>query len=222
VGRREETAESEGWNAGTGDVKYHQARKACTTRRAARTWPSRSRPNPSHLESVNPVVEARARANQTNRRGAVAETRRQFRASGVAAAGTPLLRPGGRRRDVQPGAAARLHDRRHDPPDSQHQIGFTTDPREGRSTDFYSSDLAKGFDAPRSSTSMRTTPKHAWRRWRLAMMLSREIPCRRRDRFGRLPPLWPQRSGRACVHAAGDVRAHQADASVREKYAAQM
>jgi len=27
------------------------------------------------------------------------------------------------------------------------QIGFTTDPREGRSTD-YSSDLAKGFDAP--------------------------------------------------------------------------
>src|SRR5207245_11643431 len=27
------------------------------------------------------------------------------------------------------------------------QVGFTTDPREGRSTD-YSSDLAKGFDAP--------------------------------------------------------------------------
>src|SRR5260370_15045954 len=27
------------------------------------------------------------------------------------------------------------------------QVGFTTDPREGRST-YYSSDLAKGFDAP--------------------------------------------------------------------------
>src|SRR6202007_2078814 len=30
---------------------------------------------------------------------------------------------------------------------ANNQLGFTTDPREGRSTD-YSSDLAKGFDAP--------------------------------------------------------------------------
>ncbi len=30
---------------------------------------------------------------------------------------------------------------------ANNQLGFTTDPKEGRSTD-YSSDLAKGFDAP--------------------------------------------------------------------------
>src|SRR5437660_26 len=66
-GRKEETAESEGWNAGTGDVKYHHgaegAYRTATGKDVAVTLSS----NPSHLESVNPVVEGRARADQTDR-----------------------------------------------------------------------------------------------------------------------------------------------------------
>jgi len=45
---------------------------------------------------------------------------------------------------------------------ANNQLGFTTDPKEGRSTD-YSSDLAK--DSTRqSSTSTRTMRRHVWRR----------------------------------------------------------
>jgi len=39
VGRREETAESEGWNAGTGDVKYHHGAEGVYHTASARTWP---------------------------------------------------------------------------------------------------------------------------------------------------------------------------------------
>jgi 2-oxoglutarate dehydrogenase E1 component len=104
-------------------------------------------PNPSHLESVNPVVEGRARANQTNRGGAVAEHDvnvalpvllhgdAAFAGQGVVAETFNLARL----RGYTTGGTIHLI--------LNNQIGFTTDPREGRSTD-YSSDLAKGFDAP--------------------------------------------------------------------------
>src|SRR5207247_9897554 len=69
-GRREETAESEGWNAGTGDVKYHHGAEGVYHTASGKDIAVMVSPNPSHLESVNPVVEGRARANQTNRSGA--------------------------------------------------------------------------------------------------------------------------------------------------------
>ncbi len=146
-GRREETAESEGWNAGTGDVKYHHGAAGVYHTTTGQDVAVTLSPNPSHLESVNPVVEGRARANQTNRatpdaqhdvnislpvllhgdaafagQGVVAETFNLARLKGYTTGGTihVIL---------------------------NNQIGFTTDPKEGRSTD-YSSDLAKGFDAP--------------------------------------------------------------------------
>ncbi len=146
-GRREETAESEGWNAGTGDVKYHHGAEGVYQTAAGKEVAVTLSPNPSHLESVNPVVEGRARADQTNRRtpdaqhdgstvlpvllhgdaafagqGVVAETFNLARLRGYTTGGTihVIL---------------------------NNQVGFTTDPRDGRSTD-YSSDLAKGFDAP--------------------------------------------------------------------------
>src|SRR5204862_3776729 len=56
-------------------------------------------------------------------------------------------RAGRRGRDVQPGARQGLHHRGTIHLIGNNQLGFTTDPKEGRSTD-YSSDLAKGFDAP--------------------------------------------------------------------------
>ena len=103
--------------------------------------------NPSHLEAVDPVVEGRTRAEQTDRstragvhdpgvalpilihgdasfagQGVVAETLNIEGLSGYSTGGTLHLI-------------------------ANNQIGFTTDPAEGRSTR-YSSDLAKGFDIP--------------------------------------------------------------------------
>ncbi len=103
--------------------------------------------NPSHLEFIDPVVNGRARAEQTDRhnrdarldtsaalpvaihgdaafpgQGVVAETLNLSNLAGYSTGGTLHLI-------------------------ANNQIGFTTDPREGRSTR-YSSDLAKGFDIP--------------------------------------------------------------------------
>ena len=104
-------------------------------------------PNPSHLEYVNPVIEGRARADQTTRKarelthdpnavlpvlihgdaafpgqGIVAETLNLQSIPGYSTGGTLHLI-------------------------ANNQLGFTTDPDESRSTR-YASDLAKGFDVP--------------------------------------------------------------------------
>src|SRR5881397_3883184 len=146
-GRREETAESEGWNAGTGDVKYHHGAEGVYHTASGKDIAVMVSPNPSHLESVNPVVEGRARANQTNRSGAAVQLDvnvalpvllhgdAAFAGQGVVAETFNLARLPG----YTTGGTFHLI--------LNNQIGFTTDPREGRSTD-YSSDLAKGFDVP--------------------------------------------------------------------------
>ena len=146
-GRREETAESEGWNAGTGDVKYHHGAEGAYRTADGTDVAVTLSPNPSHLESVNPVVEGRARANQTSRNGAVMQHDvnvalpvllhgdASFAGQGVVAETFNLARL----RGYTTGGTIHII--------LNNQIGFTTDPREGRSTD-YSSDLAKGFDAP--------------------------------------------------------------------------
>ena len=137
------TADPEG---GTGDVKYHLAAHGTRT-----TANGKSAcvlvANPSHLEAVDPVVEGRTRAEQTDRstrngahdpsvalpvllhgdaafagQGIVAETLNLHDLEGYSTGGTVHLI-------------------------TNNQIGFTTDPNEGRSTR-YSSDLAKGFDVP--------------------------------------------------------------------------
>jgi multifunctional 2-oxoglutarate metabolism enzyme len=146
-GRREETAESEGWNAGTGDVKYHHGAEGIYRTADGKEVAVTLSPNPSHLESVNPVVEGRARANQTSRDGAVMQHDvnvalpvllhgdAAFAGQGVVAETFNLARL----RGYTTGGTLHII--------LNNQIGFTTEPREGRSTD-YSSDLAKGFDAP--------------------------------------------------------------------------
>jgi 2-oxoglutarate decarboxylase len=146
-GRREESAESEGGTAGTGDVKYHHGAEGVYHTSTGKDVGVTLSPNPSHLEAVNPIVEGRARADQTDRhtpdgrhdytialpvllhgdaafagQGVVAETFNLARLRGYTTGGTNHLI-------------------------LNNQIGFTTNPRDGRSTD-YSSDLAKGFDAP--------------------------------------------------------------------------
>jgi 2-oxoglutarate dehydrogenase E1 component len=131
---------------GTGDVKYHLAAAGTRTTRSG-TIGVRLVANPSHLEAVDPVVEGRTRAEQTDRatkngahdpsialpvllhgdaafpgQGIVAETFNLHDLEGYSTGGTLHLI-------------------------TNNQIGFTTDPSEGRSTR-YSSDLAKGFDIP--------------------------------------------------------------------------
>ena len=146
-GHREETAESEGWNAGTGDVKYHHGAEGVYKTTIGKDIAVTLSPNPSHLESVNPVVEGRARADQTDRQ--TPEAKHDWNASlpvllhgdasfagqGVVAETFNLARLQG----YTTGGTIHLI--------LNNQIGFTTEPREARSTD-YSSDLAKGFDVP--------------------------------------------------------------------------
>jgi 2-oxoglutarate dehydrogenase E1 component len=131
---------------GTGDVKYHlgaEGTRSTATGEITVTIAA----NPSHLEAVDPVVEGRARAEQTDRgtregvtdpavalpvlihgdasfpaQGVVPETLNLSGLAGYTTGGT-------------------LH------VIANNQIGFTTDPADGRSTR-YSSDLAKGFDVP--------------------------------------------------------------------------
>src|SRR5436309_4498097 len=132
---------------GTGDVKYHHGADGVYQTAAGKPVNITLTPNPSHLEAVNPVVEGRARANQTNRRGKDAihdgtvalpvliHGDASFAAQGVVAETFNLARLKG----YTTGGTIHLI--------ANNQLGFTTDPKQGRSTD-HSSDLAKGFDAP--------------------------------------------------------------------------
>ncbi len=131
---------------GTGDVKYHLGAQG-TRSTAAGEITVTLVANPSHLEAVDSVVEGRTRADQTDRssregdydptvalpilihgdasfagQGIVAETFNLQALPGYSTGGTLHLI-------------------------ANNQIGFTTDPENGRSTR-YSSDLAKGFDVP--------------------------------------------------------------------------
>jgi multifunctional 2-oxoglutarate metabolism enzyme len=140
----EETLTPEG---GTGDVKYHHGADGVYQTAAGKPVNITLSPNPSHLEAVNPVVEGRARASQTSRRGkdaihdwtvalpVLVHGDASFAAQGVVAETFNLARLKG----YSTGGTIHLI--------ANNQLGFTTEPKEGRSTD-YSSDLAKGFDVP--------------------------------------------------------------------------
>ena len=93
---------------------------------------------------------------------------------------------------------------------TNNQVGFTTDPTEGRSTR-YSSDLAKGFDLPIIHVNA-DDPEAALSRGAPRARLPGRVRPRRRHRHRRLPALRPQRAGRAGVHAAADGRADPAAA----------
>jgi multifunctional 2-oxoglutarate metabolism enzyme len=132
---------------GTGDVKYHYGHGGEFKTRDDSEIGVRLYPNPSHLEFVDPVVTGATRASQTSRQnahlehdpmaavpvllhgdaafpaqGVVAETLNLQSLKGYATGGTVHI--------IQ-----------------NNQIGFTTDPEEGRSTP-YAADMAKGFNVP--------------------------------------------------------------------------
>jgi 2-oxoglutarate dehydrogenase E1 component len=143
--REHDFREDLGW---TGDVKYHAgARRALNGSKQIDlvvTIP----PNPSHLEAIDPVVEGMARAAGTDAgfrgaprfdpswtlpilihgdasiigQGVVAETLNFERLQGYTTGGTIHII-------------------------ANNQLGYTTDPEEGRST-LYASDPARGFKIP--------------------------------------------------------------------------
>ena len=134
-----------GWS---GDVKYHMGREQVLDEDNMQNLRLILAPNPSHLEFVNPVVEGMARAEQEVRdkpgepeqhfdwslpvlihgdaafpgEGIVAETLNLWNLKGFTVGGTIHIIV-------------------------NNQIGFTTEPEEGRST-LFASDLAKGFAIP--------------------------------------------------------------------------
>ncbi|HEX8744862.1 MAG TPA: multifunctional oxoglutarate decarboxylase/oxoglutarate dehydrogenase thiamine pyrophosphate-binding subunit/dihydrolipoyllysine-residue succinyltransferase subunit [Thermoleophilaceae bacterium] len=134
-------------SGGTGDVKYHYGASGTYKTESGRNVKITLSPNPSHLEFIDPVVEGRARADQSSRssrelshdptvvlpvlihgdaafpgQGVVAETLNLQALEGYSTGGTIHII-------------------------TNNQVGFTTDPSEARSTR-YASDLAKGFDVP--------------------------------------------------------------------------
>ena len=90
------TADPEG---GTGDVKYHLSAHGTRTTANGKVG-VRLVANPSHLEAVDPVVEGRTRAEQTDRSTQERRARPVGRAGGAAARRRGLRRPGRRRRDA--------------------------------------------------------------------------------------------------------------------------
>ncbi|HSM38597.1 MAG TPA: multifunctional oxoglutarate decarboxylase/oxoglutarate dehydrogenase thiamine pyrophosphate-binding subunit/dihydrolipoyllysine-residue succinyltransferase subunit, partial [Candidatus Limnocylindrales bacterium] len=140
-------AEAHAPKGGLDDVKYHLGANGNYVTPAGQTLHVSVSPNPSHLEAVNPVVEGRARAQQTDRSTPVVRVDPDhtlpvlihgdagFAAQGVVAETLNLARLAG----YSTGGTVHLI--------ANNQVGFTTSPGEARSTD-HSSDLAKGFDVP--------------------------------------------------------------------------
>jgi 2-oxoglutarate dehydrogenase E1 component len=159
---------------GSDDVKYHLGAEGGFLTADDEVVHVVLSPNPSHLEAVNPVIEGRTRADQTDRSTPVATVDptstlpvlihgdAAFAAQGVMAETLNLARLDG----YATGGTVHLI--------ANNQVGFTTGPREGRSTD-YSSDLAKGFDAPIVHVNA-DDPEACLAAARLAMMY--------RDHFG--------------------------------------
>lgn len=131
----------------TGDVKYHHGATGVYEAADGKKISVTLAHNPSHLEAVDPVVEGRARALQTDHSSN--EPALDFtKAAPILIHGDAAISGQGIVSEVfnlqsLPGYATggTLH------VIANNQIGFTTDARDARSTR-YSSDLAKGFDVP--------------------------------------------------------------------------
>ncbi|HWD23989.1 MAG TPA: multifunctional oxoglutarate decarboxylase/oxoglutarate dehydrogenase thiamine pyrophosphate-binding subunit/dihydrolipoyllysine-residue succinyltransferase subunit, partial [Acidimicrobiales bacterium] len=128
---------------GSGDVKYHKGGKGTWTGLSGRTLTASLASNPSHLETVDPVVEGIARAQQ------------DLLGEGGESAILPLLIHGDASMAGQ-GVVAETLNLSLVPAYRtggtlhliiNNQIGFTTDWQNGRSTK-YASDVAKMIEAP--------------------------------------------------------------------------
>jgi 2-oxoglutarate decarboxylase len=134
-------------DAGTGDVKYHLGAEGTHRTPAGKTVDVSLSPNPSHLEFVGPVVDGRARAKQTSRKGAVAQHDSTAAVPIVIHGDAAFAGQGVVAETLNLGALAGYETGGTLHIITNNQVGFTTDTRDSRSTR-YASDLAKGFDIP--------------------------------------------------------------------------
>jgi 2-oxoglutarate decarboxylase len=134
-------------HGGTGDVKYHYGHVGRFKTPDGEEIEVGLYPNPSHLEFVDPVVTGAARASQSVRIGTELEHDPKvalpvllhgdaaFPAQGVVSETLNLQSLEG----YTTGGTVHII--------QNNQVGFTTDPKEGRSTP-YAADMAKGFNVP--------------------------------------------------------------------------
>ncbi len=128
---------------GSGDVKYHLGASGIYLSQEGKKIIVTVAPNPSHLESVDPVVEGIVRAKQNRHRAKDVGTimpvlihgDAAFAGQGIVAETLNLSQLPGYRTD---GTIHLI---------INNQIGFTTEPEEARSTP-YSTDVAKMVQAP--------------------------------------------------------------------------
>ena len=206
---------------GLDDVKYHLGAEGGYLTAEDEEVRVVLSPNPSHLEAVDPVIEGRTRAEQTDRSIPIATTNpastlpllihgdAAFAAQGVVAETLNLARLDG----YSTGGTVHLI--------ANNQVGFTTGPREAPLHRLFSSDLAKGFDAPIIHVNA-DDPEACLAAARLAMMY--------REAFGHdvvIDLVGYRRYG----HNEGDEPAYSQPAmyakiaehpSVRERYQAQL
>jgi 2-oxoglutarate dehydrogenase E1 component len=130
---------------GSGDVKYHLGTKGTYGTSSGKDIELELLPNPSHLESVNPVVEGATRAMQDEKKGDVKAHESvapilihgdaAFAGQGVVAETLNMSQL----RGYETGGTIHVI--------INNQIGFTTLPSDARSTE-YASDIAKMILAP--------------------------------------------------------------------------
>ncbi|CCB88985.1 2-oxoglutarate dehydrogenase E1 component [Simkania negevensis] len=156
---------------GTGDVKYHMGYSATIETTKGKPMQLHLAANPSHLESVDPVVEGQTRAYQEKEgslktsaivpvlihgdaaiagQGVVYETLQFCNIPGYATGGTIHIV-------------------------INNQVGFTAHPHESRSTQ-YCTDIAKGFGAPVFHLNAEK-PENCLAAARLAMRIRQRFHC---------------------------------------------
>ena len=132
----------------SGDVIYHGGARRDFSDNGIEEMPITLTPNPSHLEFVDPVVEGRARAAQEERKKPGPPEQNPHASLAILIHGDAAfpgqgIVPETLNLSSLPGysVGGTIHII------TNNQIGFTTAPRDSRST-LYASDLAKGFEIP--------------------------------------------------------------------------
>jgi 2-oxoglutarate dehydrogenase E1 component len=181
---------------GSGDVKYHLGASGKFQARSGALLPIELASNPSHLETVDPIVlgTVRAMQDQIEPAGAfsvlplLVHGDAAFAGQGVVAECLAMSDTSGYR----VGGTIHLV--------INNQIGFTTSPEYAHSSQ-YCTDIANFPREWRRPRSLRA-------RREVGIRISPDLPQRRRHRHGVLSPPRPQRRRRPELHPTADVQGH--------------